>query len=265
MQHDSGNSIRTRQNRDASIVHALGHRQHGAIRILVKLIVVGSNGKTTAIGAALHLRRKPLQYRQEVRRRLSGAAGVHTFKRGQGHIYGGVMVEQKLDEIIYRLRLQVELGCVRSDRSEALRRACIFHLRREEIQEDEVDVLNFVGAVFDELRRGDAVWNMAADAQSTSVRYLDDAGHEFRLERTVNLDLHISQIRVTVDRSFGLGLSVGIKSGRSLELAVAVDEASLPDPRTDRRSVLPLILQMLEFTDVVSHVTDSGHAAGDVH
>ena len=37
---------------------------------------------------------------------------------------------------------------------------------------------------------------------------------------------------------------------------MAIDESGLPDPRADGGAVLPLILKMPEFVDVVAHVAD---------
>ena len=45
---------------------------------------------------------------------------------------------------------------------------------------------------------------------------------------------------------------------------MAIDESSLPQTRTDGSSLLPLILQMLQFDDVIPHIAHRGHAAGNV-
>src|SRR6202162_1190982 len=107
------------------------------------------------------------------------------------------MVEQKFDEIIHRFGLQVELRSVGADRSEAFWRAGVLDLRREKVQEDEVDMLDFIGTLIDELRGDHAVGNVAADAQSSRMSEFDNAGHQFRLERTVELDLDVAQIGIT--------------------------------------------------------------------
>ena len=69
------------------------------------------------------------------------------------------MIQQKRDEVIYRLRLQVEFGAALSPT--AVKRSGVgvsFTCDARKIQEDVVDVLDFVvGAVLDKLRSGNAV------------------------------------------------------------------------------------------------------------
>src|SRR3954464_6345085 len=105
---------------------------------------------------------------------------------------------------------------------------------------------------------------MAAHAKSAGVRGVDDDWNQFRFERAIEFDLNVAEVGVALDGGFGLGGVVGVEASRSLERAVAVDESCLPYARANGRSLLPLILQMLEFFDVVAHVANCGHAAGDV-
>jgi hypothetical protein len=56
------------------------------------------------------------------------------------------MAKQKFDEVIHRLGLQVELRGIGADCGKALRRPRVLNLRRKKVQEDEVDMLNFIGA-----------------------------------------------------------------------------------------------------------------------
>ncbi len=91
------------------------------------------------------------------------------------------------------------------------------HLRRE----DEVNVLNFVRAVFDELGGDHAVGNVATDAESAGVGEFADRGDEVGIERTVELDLNVTQIGVTLDCGLGFGRGVGV----------------IIPPRTDSRAV----------------------------
>ena len=85
-----------------------------------------------------------------------------------------------MNEIANGLRIQIEFGSVVADGGKAFGSASVFHLGGEEVEKDEVDVLDLICALFDKLAGGQAVRNVAADAQAAGVRSFDDAGNEFR-------------------------------------------------------------------------------------
>ena len=68
---------------------------------------------------------------------------------------------------------------------EARGRTRVFHLRHE-VQEDEVDVLNFIRPGQDKLFSTHAGRHVAAQPHAVAVRHLGDLRHQFRLQRAIN-------------------------------------------------------------------------------
>ncbi len=92
------------------------------------------------------------------------------------------MTLKQLDEVFYRFRIKIELGGISSHSSEPFRGARVFHLRCQEIQENEVDMLQLISARFHKLAGNHAVRHVPADTHSAPMSRFDNSGNEFRFQ-----------------------------------------------------------------------------------
>ena len=130
------------------------------------------------------------------------------------------------------------LGLVRRELPRALRHLDeaiavprFLHFWKEEVQLDEVDVLNFIGAVLDELPRRHERGHMAADAHPAGVRAIGDDRDELRFDGRIDFHLDVAVVGVPVDgldRFFG---GVDTRFRGAGQLAGPVDEAGFENPR----------------------------------
>ncbi len=75
----------------------------------------------------------------------------------------------------------------------------------KEIQDEKIDVLNFVVAELDTLRGSHFGGDVSADAEAVLVGFVDDGGHELGRDRAVDFDLHVAEALVVVDGGAGFG------------------------------------------------------------
>ena len=174
------------------------------------------------------------------------------------------MLLKQLDELFHRLRVQIQLRRIRSHRCKPLRRARVFNLRRQKIQKDEIDVLEFVSARFHKLSGDHPIRHMPAQPHSAFMSRFRNPGNELRLQRAIKFDLNVPKVRVAIDRRLRLFSGVGIQPGRRLKRSVSIDEPAFPHTRPDCGAALPLLFQSLQLFDAISHVAHTGHAARDV-
>jgi hypothetical protein len=120
------------------------------------------------------------------------------------------MLLQQRDEIVYLLRLQIEFRRIGADCSKAFRSPSVFHLRRQKIEEDEIDVLHLVGAIFHKLAGDHTVGNMTAHAPTARMRSLHNGGNQFRLKRAIDLNLEVSKVSVAIHSCLSFLHGVGI-------------------------------------------------------
>ena len=106
------------------------------------------------------------------------------------------------------------------------------------------------------------IWPLTRNPRAWAV--FTNPGDQFRFKRAIDLDLNISKIGIAVDRGLRFFGRIGIQTGGRLEWAVPIDKSGLPDPRADCDAAVPLVLEVLEFLDVVAHIANAGHAARDV-
>src|SRR5439155_13004159 len=105
---------------------------------------------------------------------------------------------------------------------------------------------------------------MTAHPQSALVSGFHNPANEFRLQRTVELDLNVAKVSITIHRRDGLFECIRVQSSRSLKRPPPIDKPSLPNTRTHCRSLVPLVLQTPKVGDVIAHVANTGHPAGNV-
>ena len=163
-------------------------------------------GRSHASGeqSAAHLRGKAAGDGLEAGRDLSGAGHVLIFEDAEREVELGVMILEQLDEGLDLRRGEVEAGGDFSGLGEAGDGVGVFDFG-EEIEDEKIDVLNFVVAELDALRGGHSGGNVSADAKSVFVSFVDDGGHERGRDGTVNLDLHVAESLVVVDGGAGFG------------------------------------------------------------
>ena len=92
------------------------------------------------------------------------------------------MLLEQFNKIIYLFRVQIQLRSIGSHGGKALGSAGILHSRCQKVEENEVDVLHLVGAIFHKLAGDHAIWNMAAHAQPACMSSLHDCRNKFRLK-----------------------------------------------------------------------------------
>ena len=134
----------------------------------------------------------------------------------------------------------------------------------EEIEEDEVDVLDLVGAGPDELVREHRRGDVAAHPHAALVGVGDDHRHELRLDRAVDLDLRITERGVPGDRVVDFLLRVHENFRRTLVRPRAVHEAGGDHARTDFEARIEALAPGLQLVGVVGEVADGGDAGCDV-
>ena len=157
-----------------------------------------------------------------------------------------------------------EFARVLGDLDEAVAIARLLDFRIEEIELDEVEMLDFVGAAFDELLRRHERRHVSADAKAARVRAIGDDRHELGLDRRVDLDLHVAVVGVPVDVLDRFVGRVDAHLGRPGELAGAVDDAGLQHARTDLGAGVETRDALQEPVGVVRHVARAGDAVGEI-
>ncbi len=70
-------------------------------------------------------------------------------------------------------------------------------------------MLDFVEAKFHALRCNHVGGDVAADAQAVFVRFVNNYGNEFGLDRAVHFDLDVAELDVIVDGRSGFSLGGG--------------------------------------------------------
>src|SRR5438105_12252045 len=106
--------------------------------------------------------------------------------------------------------------------------------------------------------------NVTAHAQPALVRCVNDHRDELWFHRAVNLDLLETEIRVPIYSRSYFGFVTGKYAGRNLERTRRIDQSRENEPRTDKRTIVELFLQIELSRRVVPHVTRARHASGDV-
>ena len=86
------------------------------------------------------------------------------------------MLFEELNELLHFRFLRRKIARVLGHFNETIAIACFLHFREKEIQDDKVEVLNFVRSAFDELARGHERGHMTAYAHPARVRMI---GHDW--------------------------------------------------------------------------------------
>ena len=81
------------------------------------------------------------------------------------------------------------------------------------------------------------------------MRCLYDVGDEFGLKGAIDFDLNVAKIGIAIYCCASFLCGIGIKTSRRLKWTTSVDKSGLPNARTNRRTCVPLILQVLELVN----------------
>ena len=162
-----------------------------------------------------------------------GIAAEQPFEHAHRRIEHGVMLLQELDELAHLGFVRREFARALGDFDEAIAVARFLHFGKEEIQLDEIDVLDFIGAAFDELARRHERRHVTAHAQPARVRTIGDDRHQLRFDRRIDLDLRVAVIGVPIDVLDRFLGRVDAHLGRAGELAGAVDDAGFENARPE--------------------------------
>src|SRR5947208_3664016 len=107
--------------------------------------------KRPAQHRAAYLRRKPGHDFFQTGRNRTWIAAKQSFKNAYRRIKHGVMLFEELNEVLHFRFLRRKIARVLGHFDEAIAIARLLHLWEKEIQDDKVEVLNFVRPAFDEL------------------------------------------------------------------------------------------------------------------
>ena len=173
------------------------------------------------------------------------------------------MLLEQCDEVVHLLRIQVERCAAFSGFGKARRGARLLHVGHE-VEKDEVHVLDLVGSVAHELVGRHSRWDVAADAQAALVGFVDDDGNEFRLDRAVDLDLHIAEIGVVVNPLASLFRRGGKDFDRALIGAGTVDESGEYQARANLLAAVDVLAQGGQIVDRVAKIANRGYSGSDV-
>src|SRR5436190_23001616 len=111
------------------------------------------NFECAAQQLAANLWRKTLSDILEPGRNHGRITAKQSFKSAHGRIKHSMMLFQERDELAYFRFVRRKLVRVLRDFDEAVAIARFFDFRKKEIQFDKIDMLDFIGAVFNELSR----------------------------------------------------------------------------------------------------------------
>ena len=132
----------------------------------------------------------------------------------------------------------------------------------EEIQDEKVDVLNFVVAEFDTLGGGHFGGDVSADTEAVLVGFVDDRGDDGGRDGAVDFDLHVAEALIVVDGGAGFRFGGDEDFGGALIGAAAVDDSGEDDARADLFSVGDALAAGQQGVGVVGEVADGGDTGG---
>jgi hypothetical protein len=191
----------------------------------------------------------------ETARNLSSTIEVLIFEDAQGKIELGVVILKQLDEGLHLGRAEVETGAAFCGFDEASNGVGVFDVGKE-IQNQEVDVLDFVVSEFDTLRGGHFGGDVPADAKSVFVSFVNDRGHQLGLNRAVDFDLYESKPFVVIDRGASFGFSGHEDFGWTLERAATVHDSGQDDARSQLLAFLNTLAAGQQQIGVIPKVAD---------
>src|SRR6516162_5264529 len=102
---------------------------------------------------APNLRRKTRRDVFEAGHNYGWITTKQAFKGIHGWIKHSVMLLQERDEFAHLRFVRCKFACVLGDFDKAVAVLCFFDLRKQKIQFDEIDMLDFISTTFDELTR----------------------------------------------------------------------------------------------------------------
>ncbi len=155
-------------------------------------------------------------------------------------------------------------GRVLGDGGEPRRGAGVLDRVEQEVQEDEVLVLDLVGAVADELLRGHEGGDVPRHAHAVLVGGAREDRHQLRFDGAVDLELDVAVTGVGLHRGLRLPGGVHLVLDRRAVRAGAVDDAGQDHPGPDGGTVVEALLHGEQRVHLVAHVAHRGDAVGDV-
>jgi hypothetical protein len=141
------------------------------------------------------------------------------------------MALEEINEVAHLGLVGRELAGALGHLDEAVPVPRFFHFRKEEVQLDEVDVLNFIGAILDELPGGHEGRHVTAHPHSAGMRAIGDDRDELGFDGGIYFHLDVAMVRVPVDgldRFFG---GIDTRFGGAGQLAGAVNKAGFENAR----------------------------------
>jgi len=140
----------------------------------------------------------------------------------------------------------------------------LFHFGEEEIQFDEIEVLNFIGAALDELAGGHKGWDVPAYPHPSRVRAIGHDRDEFRFDGRINLDLDVTVIGMPIDELNRFLGRVGPHLGWPGELSCAIDDSRLQNTGSELAPIVVARDALREGVGVIGHIARAGHAVGEI-
>jgi hypothetical protein len=265
MQGESSHAIGPGYDGNSGIVERFRHFQHLLERVAIALVHAVGHLKTAIKELPPNLSGHAIRYRSVARGNGSRAIGAHAFEDRQGRIEHRLVLLQKADEVLDPLRCGIDLGGVRGDFGESQTTACVFNGIEHEIQENEIHVLDFVRAIFDELLCRHERRDVPAHAHAMVMSHLGYLGDKLGLDGAVDFHLHVAKLGVAVDVVFGFLFGICENLGGSLIGTAAIYEPGFQHPGSDLRTIVEAALHGVQFVDVVSHIAHAGDAGSHVH
>ena len=151
MERVSRECIGSRDNCDARVMNCLEQAQHSRESVVISCLFIRRNFERATPHRAPHLRRKARHDFFQAGRNRARVSAKKRFKDAYRRVEDSVMLAKKIDEI-------TDLGFVRSkfagalgdfDKPIAITRFLYF--RKQKIEHDKIEMLNFISAAFDEL------------------------------------------------------------------------------------------------------------------
>src|SRR6266536_640006 len=147
----AGERIGSWNNRHAGIINFFEQEQHCREGPVVSRLFVWWNLKRAAPHRAPYLRRKTRHNFCQARRDRAGIAAKKRFENVYGRIEHGAIVPEEINELAHFGCVRRKFPSVLSDFGKSIAIARFLHFRKQEIEHDKVQVLDFVSAAFDEL------------------------------------------------------------------------------------------------------------------
>ncbi len=263
MEGESGHAVGAVFDGEAGAVEKSGEFEHFGEGFFVGVVHAWGRSHAGGEKAAADLGGETVGHGFESGRNLAGVGHVLVFENAEGEVEFGVVSLQELDEGLDGGGVEVERGGEFSGFGEAGDGVGVFDFG-EEVENEKVDVLDFVVAELDALRSDHVGRDVSTDAESVFVGFVDDDRDELGLDRAVDFDLRVAEFFVVVDGGAGFGFGGDEDFGGSVKGVGAVDDSGEDDAGADFFSVGDALAAGEERVGVVGEIADGGDSGGEV-